>query len=97
MSLLHLRNQGFFRAAFLAGADHDRGAMSVVGAQVDAPPALQLLKPHPDVRLDVLDQVAMWIGPFAYGKAEVTRILRWLMKAPSTVRVGDRPGARATL
>ena len=46
------------RDAFLVGAQHDRGAVGVVGADVVDLVAPQLLEPHPDVGLDVLDQVA---------------------------------------
>ena len=40
------------------GADHDRRAVGVVGADVDAAVPLQLLEADPDVGLQVLDQVA---------------------------------------
>ena len=46
------------RDALLLGAQHDRGAVGVVGAHVVDAVALHLLEPHPYVGLDVLDQVA---------------------------------------
>ncbi len=39
------------------GANHDRRAVRVVGTDIDAAIAAQLLETHPDVGLDVLDQV----------------------------------------
>ena len=48
----------FFADAFLPGADHDRRAVRVVGADVDAAVADELLEAHPDIGLDVLDQMA---------------------------------------
>jgi len=39
--------------------------------------AAQFLEPHPEIGLDVLDQVAevdVWMSPFAYGNALVTMI-----------------------
>ena len=47
-----------FAASFLPGADHDRRAVRVVGADVNAAMPAQLLEPDPDVGLDVLDQMA---------------------------------------
>jgi hypothetical protein len=47
-----------WRDAFLLGAQHDRCAVGVVGADVPAFVAAHLLEAHPDVGLDVLDQVA---------------------------------------
>ncbi len=55
--LLHIGDQFFFGAAFLAGTDHDRGAVSIVGTDVNAAVAAQLLEPHPDIGLDILHQV----------------------------------------
>ena len=42
----------------LPGADHDRRAVGVVGADVDAAVPAELLEADPDVGLEVLDQVA---------------------------------------
>ena len=55
---LHLGDQFLFADAGLPGADHDRRAVRVVGAEVEAVVADELLESHPDVGLDVLDQVA---------------------------------------
>ena len=65
---LHLGDQLLLAAAFLAGADHDRRAVRVVGADVDAAVAAQLLEPDPDVGLDVLDQVADVDVPVGVGQ-----------------------------
>ena len=54
----HRRDQLLRLASLLARPDHDRGAVGVVGADVDAPLARELLEPHPDIRLQVFDQVA---------------------------------------
>ena len=51
-------DQLFRRDAFLFGAQHDRRAVGVVGANIVAFVALHLLEAHPDVGLDVFDQVA---------------------------------------
>jgi hypothetical protein len=65
---LHVGDQLFLAAAFLPGADHDRRAVRVVGADVDAAVPAQLLEPHPDVGLDVLDQVADVDVPVGVGQ-----------------------------
>ncbi len=54
----HVGNQLFRRNAFLVGAQHDRRAMSIVGANIKAFVAALLLKTHPDVGLDVFDEMA---------------------------------------
>jgi hypothetical protein len=46
------------RNAVLARLQHDRRAVGVAGADVDAVMAAHALEAHPDVGLDVLDQVA---------------------------------------
>ncbi len=58
MGLLHLGDQLLLADALLPGADHDRRAVRVVGADVDAPLPAELLEADPDVGLEVLDQVA---------------------------------------
>ena len=55
---MHFRDEVLGRAALLAGADHDRRAVRVVRADVDAVVAAELLVADPKVGLDVLDQVA---------------------------------------
>jgi len=54
----HIFNHRFRRATLLAGAQHDGGAMRVVGTQEQAGAAAQSLETDPDVGLDVFDQVA---------------------------------------
>ncbi len=60
---LEPRHEFLRRDAGLARAEHDRRAVRVAGAHVDAVVAAQLLEAHPDVGLDVLDQVAHVDGP----------------------------------
>ena len=55
--LLHLGDQFLLATAFLPGTNHDRGAVGIIGAQVDALMSAQLLEADPDVRLDVFDEV----------------------------------------
>ena len=54
----HTADQGFRRDAFLFCAQHDRRAVGVVGAHVAAVVAAHLLEAHPDIGLDVFDQMA---------------------------------------
>ena len=58
VGLLHPGDQLLLADALLPGADHDRRAVRVVGADVDAPLPAELLEPDPDVGLQVLDQMA---------------------------------------
>ena len=54
-----MRSISCFRGdAFGLGAQHDRRAVRVVGADVDAFVAAQFLKTHPDVGLHVLEHMA---------------------------------------
>jgi hypothetical protein len=55
-------------ASLGAGADHDRGAVRVVGADVGALVAAELLKPHEDVGLDVFDEVPEVDVPIGIGQ-----------------------------
>ena len=57
MIFAHRRNQIFFAAAFFASPNHDRRAVRVVGTDVNAAIAPQLLESNPNVGLDVLDQM----------------------------------------
>jgi hypothetical protein len=58
MRLAHLGDQRLLVASFLPGPHHDRRPVCVVGADVNTAMTAQFLEPDPDVRLDVLDQVA---------------------------------------
>src|ERR1700722_9958660 len=51
-------DQGLGCHAFLLGADHDRRTVSILGAAIDAIVSALLVKAHPDVGLDGLDDVA---------------------------------------
>ena len=44
--------------AVLLGAQHDRRAVGIVGADVMAFVAAQLLEAHPDIGLDIFNQMA---------------------------------------
>ncbi len=55
---LHVGDQLLRRDAFLFGAEHDRRAVRVIGADVHTLVAAQLLEAHPHVGLDVLEHVA---------------------------------------
>ena len=53
---------------FLLRTQHDRRAMGVVGAAIDAVMAAHLLKAYPDVGLDVFDQMAQVDGAVGVGQ-----------------------------
>ena len=57
-----------FAAPLHPGPDHDRSAVGVVGAEIDGAVATQLLKPHEDVGLDVLDQMPQMDLPVGIGQ-----------------------------
>jgi hypothetical protein len=65
---MHAFDQRLRRDAFLLGAQHDRRAVRVVGADVPALVAAHLLEAHPDVGLDVFDQVAEVDGAVGVGQ-----------------------------
>ena len=54
----HVGDNGLFAAPLLASPDHDGRAVRIVGADIDDAMPAQPLKAHPNVGLDVLDQVA---------------------------------------
>jgi hypothetical protein len=58
----------FFGDAGFTSRDHDRGAVGVVGADVDTVLALQLLEADPDIGLDVLHEVADMDRPVGVGQ-----------------------------
>ena len=62
MRLLHAGDEVLLADAFLAGADHDRRAVRVVGADINTPLAAESLEADPDVGLDIFDQVAQMDG-----------------------------------
>jgi hypothetical protein len=62
------RDQRFGAHAFLLGADHDRRAMRIIGAAIDATVPALLLKAHPDVGLHGLDDVAEVQGAVGVGQ-----------------------------
>ena len=53
----HGRDQILLAAPLGAGPDHDRRAVRVVGAEIDAVVAAELLEADEDVSLNVLDQM----------------------------------------
>ena len=58
VGLAHLLDQRFRRGALLLGLEHGRRAVGIVGADVGHLMAPQALETHPDVGLDVLEEVA---------------------------------------
>ena len=56
------------RDALLRRADHDRGAVGVVGTDVDAVVPAHLLKPHPEIGLNVLHQMSQVDVPVGIGQ-----------------------------
>ena len=54
----HIRNELYLAPTFLAGSDHDGGAVRVVSTEITAFMPPQLLESHPDIGLDVLHKVA---------------------------------------
>ncbi len=50
------------RYPVLLGAQHDGGAMGIIGADIDALMAPQLLEAHPDIGLDVFHHMAQVKG-----------------------------------
>jgi hypothetical protein len=68
MGLFHLGDQLFFASAFLTGANHDCRSVRVVGTHENAPVPHQFLEPHPDVGLDVFDQVPDMNVPVGVGQ-----------------------------
>ena len=65
---LHLGDQLLFATAFLASADHDRRAVRIVRTDVHAAAAPQLLKPDPNIGLNVLDQMPQMNGTVGVGQ-----------------------------
>ena len=93
--LAHVGDQRLFAAAFLAGPNHDRRAVRVVGADIDAAMPAQLLETHPDVRLDVLDQMAdvdMAIGVGERGGNQNTARRHANLRSSSRDQCGILPG-----
>ena len=62
VGLLHAGDQVLLADALLAGADHDRRAMRVVGTDVNTPLAAKFLEADPNVGLQVFHQVAQVDG-----------------------------------
>jgi hypothetical protein len=58
----------FGRDPLLLGPDHHRRAVRVVGAEIQAGIAAQLLKPHPNVRLEIFDQMPDVDRPVGIGQ-----------------------------
>ena len=68
MFAVHPGDQRFRGEAVLFGAQHDRRAVRVGGADVPALVAGHFLEAHPDVGLDVLDQMAKMNGAVGVGQ-----------------------------
>ncbi|MNQ13942.1 hypothetical protein D3C85_268700 [compost metagenome] len=65
---LDVGDQLFRGDAFFLGAQHDRRAVGVVGADVDGLIAAQFLEAHPHVGLDVLEHMAKVDGTVGIGQ-----------------------------
>ena len=68
VGLVHPGDQILLRDSLPPGTDHDRRAMGVVGAHIDATVPPQPLETDPDISLDVLDQMAQMDGTVGIGK-----------------------------
>ena len=64
----HALDEQFGGDALLLRAQHDGRAVRVVGAHIHAVMPAQLLESHPDVGLDVLDQVSHMDRPIGIGQ-----------------------------
>ena len=65
---LYVGDQLFRGDAFLLGAQHDRRAVGVVGADVGGLIAAQFLEAHPHVGLDIFEHVAQVNGAIGVGQ-----------------------------
>ncbi len=77
MLVPHPVYQLFGRDAFLLGAQHDRRAVGIVGADIMHLVAPHLLEAHPDVGLDVFDQVAEVDAAVGIGKCGSDQYFSW--------------------
>src|SRR6056297_2097433 len=68
MGFAHRGDQIGFAASFLLGANHDRRAVCIVGADVDTAMPAEFLKTDPDVGLDVFDQMPDMDRPVRVGQ-----------------------------
>ncbi|MNC24643.1 hypothetical protein D3C75_727030 [compost metagenome] len=75
---LDVGDQLFRGDAFLLGAQHDGRTVGVVGADVDALVAAQLLEADPHVCLDVLEHMAKVNGTIGIGQGAGDENLTWL-------------------
>jgi len=76
MLFMDLFNELFGRNACLSRANHNRCAVCVVGTEIKAGIAQAFWKRTQISVCMYSTRWPMWMGPFAYGNAEVTRILR---------------------
>ena len=68
MFAVDARDERFRSDALLLGAQHDRRAVGVVGADVHALVPVHLLESHPDIGLDVFHQMAEMDGAVGVGQ-----------------------------
>ena len=64
----NLVNELLRRDPELLGFQHCSRTVSVVGANVNAPLPAELLEPHPDIGLDVFDQMSNMDRPVGVGQ-----------------------------
>ena len=65
------------RNTFLFGTQHDGGAVRVIGAYVIALLATAFLEAHPDVGLDIFEQMAQVNGAVGIGKRTGDQNTAW--------------------
>lgn len=68
MAGLDVGDEGLWRDARLFGRKHDRRAMGVIGADEPGLVAAQPARAHPDVGLDITDQMAKMQRPIGIGQ-----------------------------
>ncbi len=66
--LAHLSDQVEFTASFLTCPDHDRGAVRIIGTDIQAAVTPEFLKPNPHIGLQVLDEMPDVNGAVSIGQ-----------------------------
>ncbi len=68
MIAVHAGDEFFWRDTLAFGTEHDRRAMGIIGADIDAVMAAQALVAGPDVRLGVLYEMPEVDGSVGIGE-----------------------------
>ena len=77
MFLLHPGDQGFRRDPFLLSPQHDGCAVGIIGADIMAFMPAHLLEPHPDVGLNIFDEMAEVNGTVGVGEGAGNENFAW--------------------